>query len=57
MPWSISRGPLRFALAEREFKLGLEGLHRFVENRPLARTHECALAVLAMESEPVDPRL
>ncbi len=47
----------KFALAEREFKLGLEGLHRFVDEMPLARIHECALGVLAMESEPVDPRL
>lgn len=41
----------------RKFKVGLEGLHRFVERQPLARVHECALAVLALESEPVDPRL
>jgi len=47
----------KFSLAEREFKLGLEGLHRFVEQRPLADVHACALAVLALESEPVDPRL
>ena len=47
----------KFSLAEREFKLGFEGLHRFVERRTLSRVHECALAVLALESEPVDPRL
>jgi protein phosphatase len=47
----------KFSLAEREFKLGLEGLHRFVEGLPLSKVHECALAVLALESEPVDPRL
>lgn len=47
----------KFSLAEREFKAGLEGLLRFVEKQPLARVHECALAVLALESEPVDPRL
>ncbi|MEM7776686.1 MAG: polynucleotide kinase-phosphatase, partial [Pseudomonadota bacterium] len=52
------RGLMRkFSLADREFKLGLEGLHRFVERQPLARVHECALAVLALESQPVDPRL
>ena len=45
------------ALAEREFRLGQEGLARFVERRPLREVHECALAVLALESEPVDPRL
>ncbi len=47
----------KFSLAEREFKLGLEGLHRFVEKQPLSKVHECALGVLALESEPVDPRL
>ena len=47
----------KFSLADREFRLGLEGLHRFVERRPLAKIHECALGVLALESEPVDPRL
>ncbi|KMW60394.1 protein serine-threonine phosphatase [Candidatus Rhodobacter oscarellae] len=47
----------KFSLAEREFKLGFEGLNRFVEGRPLSKVHECALAVLALESEPVDPRL
>jgi protein phosphatase len=44
-------------LALREFALGLEGLHRFVEGEPLRRVHECAFGVLALESEPVDPRL
>lgn len=47
----------KFSLAEREFKLGFEGLHRFVEGQPLSKIHACALAVLALESEPVDPRL
>ncbi|GLT08423.1 polynucleotide kinase-phosphatase [Sulfitobacter porphyrae] len=47
----------KFSLAEREFKIGFEGLHRFLEGLPLSRVHECALAVLALESEPVDPRL
>lgn len=47
----------KFSLAEREFKLGFEGLHRFVDEMPLSKVHECALAVLALESEPVDPRL
>ena len=47
----------KFSLAEREFKLGFEGLHRFVDGLPLSKVHECALAVLALESEPVDPRL
>ncbi len=45
------------SLALREFALGVEGLRRFVEEEPLYRVHECAFAVLALESEPVDPRL
>jgi len=45
------------SLALREFALGLEALHRFVEKEPLYRVHECVFGVLAMESEPVDPRL
>ncbi len=47
----------KLSMAEREFKLGLEALHRFVERQPLAKVHECVLGVLALESEPVDPRL
>ncbi len=45
------------SLALREFALGVEGLQRFVDREPLYRVHECAFAVLALESEPVDPRL
>ncbi len=45
------------SMAEREFALGLEALDRFTARRPLREVHECVLAVLAMESEPVDPRL
>ena len=45
------------SLAQREFALGLEGLERFVHEEPLRRVHECVFAVLALESEPVDPRL
>jgi protein phosphatase len=44
-------------LASREFALGFEALSRFVEHEPLRRVHECAFGVLALESEPVDPRL
>jgi protein phosphatase len=44
-------------LAVREFTLGLEGLQRFVAGEPLFRVHECAFGVLALETEPVDPRL
>ena len=45
------------SLALREFALGIEGVQRFVDREPLYRVHECAFAVLALESEPVDPRL
>ena len=45
------------SLALREFALGLEGLERFTRKEPLRRVHECAFGVLALESEPVDPRL
>ena len=45
------------SLALREFALGIEGLDRFVRLEPLRRVHECAFGVLALESEPVDPRL
>jgi polynucleotide kinase-phosphatase len=44
-------------LALREFALGHEGLRRFVAGEPLRRVHECVFAVLALESEPIDPRL
>jgi hypothetical protein len=37
--------------------LGLEALERFVAREPLRRVHECVFGVLALESEPVDPRL
>ncbi|WP_199443102.1 polynucleotide kinase-phosphatase [Umezawaea beigongshangensis] len=45
------------SLALREYALGLEGLERAARGEPLWRVHECAFAVLALESEPVDPRL
>lgn len=45
------------ALASREFALGHEALTRFVAREPLRRVHECVFAVLALESEPIDPRL
>ncbi len=44
-------------LALREFALGHEALKRFVAREPLRRVHECVFAVLALESEPIDPRL
>ncbi len=45
------------SLALREFALGIEALERFVRYEPLRRVHECVFGVLALESEPVDPRL
>lgn len=45
------------SLALREFALGIEALERFIRREPLRRVHECVFAVLALESEPVDPRL
>ena len=44
-------------LALAEFALGMESLERFARSEPLYRVHECVFGVLAMESEPVDPRL
>jgi protein phosphatase len=44
-------------LAVQEFALGIEGLERFVKQQPLGRVHECIFAVLALECEPLDPRL
>lgn len=44
-------------LALREYALGIEALERLVRGEPLWRVHECVFGVLALESEPVDPRL
>jgi protein phosphatase len=45
------------SLAQREFALGVESLERFIRHEPLRRVHECVFGVLALETEPVDPRL
>ena len=45
------------SLAIREHGLGLDALTRFVDREPLWRVHQMVFAVLALESEPVDPRL
>lgn len=45
------------SLALREYALGLEALDRLAGGEPLWRIHEAVFAVLALESEPVDPRL
>jgi hypothetical protein len=62
MPENLSRLKQRAVgskrgLAAREFGLGLEGLERFTKGAGLRGVHECAFAVLALESEPIDPRL
>jgi hypothetical protein len=44
-------------LAQREHGLGLEALAAFVGHEPLWKVHQAVFAVLALESEPVDPRL
>ncbi len=62
MPENLERLRSRAVGAKRgqalsEFALGLEALERFVRREPLRRVHECVFGVLALESEPVDPRL
>ncbi len=47
----------KWSLAAREYALGLEAVERAARGEPLWRVHECVFAVLALESEPVDPRL
>ncbi len=44
-------------LATKELALGVEAVERFVRNEPLRSVHECVLGVLALEAEPIDPRL
>lgn len=45
------------SMAAREYALGIESLERVARGEPLWRVHEAVFAVLALESEPVDPRL
>ena len=45
------------ALAIQEFALGIEALERFIRYEPFSRVHQCVLGILALEAEPVDPRL
>lgn len=40
-----------------ECALSVESVNRFIRREPLERVHECVLAALALESDPVDPRL
>ncbi|MDN4492918.1 polynucleotide kinase-phosphatase [Ureibacillus aquaedulcis] len=43
--------------ALKEFALGIEGIQRLINGESIERVHECVLGTLAMESDPVDPRL
>ncbi|MFI6733027.1 polynucleotide kinase-phosphatase [Nonomuraea sp. NPDC050451] len=45
------------SMALREYALGLEALSRLADGEAAWRVHEPVFAVLALESEPVDPRL
>ena len=45
------------SLAMREHALGQEALRRLAAGEPLWRVHQAVFGVLALESEPVDPRL
>ncbi|GAB3194915.1 polynucleotide kinase-phosphatase [Nocardioides hungaricus] len=45
------------SLAEREHALGVEALRGLVAGDPLWRIHQSVFGVLALESEPADPRL
>lgn len=45
------------SMALREYALGLEAVRRAASGEPVWRVHQCVFGVLAMESEPVDPRL
>ncbi|OXS34809.1 polynucleotide kinase-phosphatase [Streptomyces sp. XY006] len=61
-PENLARLRSRFlnhkrSLAIREYALGLEALDRLAGGEPLWRVHEAVFGVLALESEPVDPRL
>ena len=44
-------------MALREYAVGLEALDRVAAGEPLWSVHEAVFAVLALESQPVDPRL
>ncbi|MFO0320363.1 MAG: polynucleotide kinase-phosphatase, partial [Neisseriaceae bacterium] len=45
------------SLALREYALGHEALKRFIDKEPLFRVHEAVFGILALETDPVDPRL
>ncbi len=45
------------SLALREYALGMQAIRLLVEDAPLWKRHQLVFAVLALESEAVDPRL
>lgn len=45
------------SMALREYALGVEAVERLVAGEPTWRVHQAVFGVLAMESEPIDPRL
>ena len=45
------------SLALKEFALGIEALDRFTNNDAMRKVHQCVFGILALESDPVDPRL
>ncbi len=47
----------KMTLALREFALGIEALEQFVAGAPLRNVHRAVFAILALEAEPIDPRL
>jgi len=56
-PEHLARLRSRALAGKREFALGVEALERFARREPLSRVHECVFGILALESEPIDPRL
>jgi hypothetical protein len=54
---AFASAALEASAALRDFALGHEPLKCFVAREPLRRVQECAFAVLALESEPIDARL
>lgn len=43
--------------AMKQFALGVEGLERLVRREPVRRVHECVFSTIALDSDPLDPRL
>lgn len=44
-------------LALREFALGIDALEKFTQDAPLREVHRRVFSILALETEPIDPRL